>query len=46
MIIYCEYCMNYNGGKGQVCCDFCDPPFYYYYLEREVEDNGIIEEEA
>lgn len=33
----CSNCKHYNKGKGEVCCDFCDPPFEDYW-EEVIED--------
>lgn len=33
----CSSCRHYNNGKGEVCCDFCDPPFEDYW--EEVKEN-------
>lgn len=33
----CSTCINYNQGRGNLKCEFCDRPFYSYYCRKVVK---------
>lgn len=44
----CSTCGHYNEGKGEACCDFCDPPLFEDWwtpIEKGGDDSVEGEEE-
>ena len=42
----CKECKHYNGGHGDIDCEFCDPPFENRFEPKEGEHMKEIMNEA